>query len=115
MFDLRRALIRAPTRATAAEPQANRFELEARRDLRDEMTHAASSARAQPGRARGGRCLPYFANVTVRPPSGCTGRLVSPCVASWNFLICPSDTSTGVASTNQLTPSLQGGVVSEPV
>ena len=49
----------------------------------------------------------------VRPLSFCTGRLLS-LMRRVNAATCSLDSSIGVVMTIQLTPSEQGGVVSEP-
>src|SRR5206468_1551395 len=46
--------------------------------------------------------------------SGCTGRAFNSKILA-NDAICFSETSIGVVSTSQRTPSEQGGVVSEPL
>ena len=56
----------------------------------------------------------YWLDFTVRPLRGSTGRLLAWMIAR-NESIWPFDSSIGVRNTNQLTPSLQGGVVSDPL
>ena len=50
---------------------------------------------------------------TDRPLSGCTGRLL-PWKSAVKAPICAFDNAIGVVITNHFTPSLHGGVVSEP-
>jgi len=49
-----------------------------------------------------------------RPCSGCTGRLLGPCMVAWKALSCSSVIDIGCFRTIHLTPSVQGGVVREP-
>ena len=51
--------------------------------------------------------------MTVRPKSGCTGRAFS-WMSALKDAIWAASSSMGSVSTIQFTPSLQGGVVSEP-
>src|ERR1700761_5417897 len=51
--------------------------------------------------------------VTLRPFNGCSGRAFSGYRFA-NAAICVGDTSTGVLITSQVTPSVHGGIVSEP-
>lgn len=53
--------------------------------------------------------------VTFLSPSSCAGRAVFLPITETYLSTCALDTSIGVLSTFQLTPSEQGGVVSEPV
>src|SRR4030042_4786273 len=50
----------------------------------------------------------YFDSKTKRLLRGCTGRLLLTPITVLNFSIWASDTSIGVFSTLQLTPSVQG-------
>lgn len=52
-------------------------------------------------------------STNARPCRGWSGRLLPTCTAS-KAAICDADSSMGVVMTSQLTPSLHGGVVSEP-
>jgi hypothetical protein len=50
----------------------------------------------------------------VRPFRGCTGRWLSEKILA-NAASCAADISIGVLITSQRTPSVQGGVVNDPV
>ena len=56
----------------------------------------------------------YLTASTNRLFNGCTGRALLPTTLA-NCFTCDLDTSTGDFITNHFTPSLQGGVVSEPL
>ena len=54
-------------------------------------------------------------SMTMRAFKGCTGRLLGwPIMAAAAFN-CASAAATGISITTQFTPSLHGGVVSEPL
>lgn len=56
----------------------------------------------------------YFSSIMTRALSGCKGRLLLCPMIFLMVSICPLLALTGVSKTIHLTPSLQGGVVSEP-
>ena len=58
-------------------------------------------------------CTSVYSN-TVRPLTGCTGRLLGWCITLENVATCALDAETGVFKTSHRTPSVHGGVVSEP-
>src|SRR6202012_5213945 len=58
-------------------------------------------------------CYSPLLSCTTRPFSGCSGR--TSCGYNLaNASICCAEISTGVLSTNQITPSLHGGAVCDP-
>jgi hypothetical protein len=100
---------RQPDAARGAGDEGNTWN--SGHDLRDEHRHANRCAAS--GAANGARRI-QFDCLIKRPEACCTGRAFIG-YSREKTAICSSDTVTGCCITIHNTPSLHGGVVSEPM